>query len=469
MIHQTHLSRRSALGLAAAAGVAGSAGSLLSPSTAQACGRQPHSFGYGPLIADPDGLLDLPRGFSYRVVAVANGTPLKSTTLTDGGEKSPSRYDGTGCFRSQGGPGYVLVTNHENGTSAVQPVPHRSGLTYDAGSAFGGTTTLTTDKYGRRLTEVVSLAGTLSNCAGGVTPWGTWLTCEENESKAGGGLQKDHGYVFEVDPHDVSANRDPKPIKAFGRFPHEAVVVDPHSGHVYLTEDANGPHGLLYHWAPEGRAPKGRKSRHTDFRALDDTAGTLTAMYCTDDGTFVPDLSVANKLGTTYSVTWKEVPDRDAQKASTRKQFDQGKPITRSRKLEGMWWGDGGFYFDASFARTGDGSEAEHDGQVWFLDVDASTITLVVYWPVREDVDTQPDSPDNITVNPHGGLMICEDGEGVNHLVLDDLDGNYAFFARNNLDSEMAGATFSDNGQVLFANSQDPGVVFAITGPWRRS
>ncbi len=192
-------------------------------------------------------------------------------------------------------------------------------------------------------------------------------------------------------------------------------------------------------------------------------------MYCADNGTFVPDLSVANKLGTTYSVTWKEVPDRDAQTNSTRKQFDQGKPITRSRKLEGMWWGDGGFYFDASFARTGDGSEAEHDGQVWFFDVDASTITLVVYWPVREDVDTQPDSPDNITVNPHGALMICEDGEGVNHLVLDDLDGNYAFFARNNLDSEMAGATFSDNGQVLFANSQDPGIVFAITGPWRRS
>ena len=84
-------------------------------------------------------------------------------------------------------------------------------------------------------------------------------------------------------------------------------------------------------------------------------------------GAFVPDLSVATEPGTTYRVEWVTVPDRDA---ATRldAQAVHRRQITRSRKLEGMWWGDGGAYFVASFARTSDGSAAQHDGQVWFLD-----------------------------------------------------------------------------------------------------
>ena len=133
-----------------------------------------------------------------------------------------------------------------------------------------------------------------------------------------------------------------------------------------------------------------------------------------------------------------------------------------------MWWGRDGFYFDSSFARLSDGSAAEHDGQVWFFDAARSTITLKSHYPYTPaDQDTDPDGPDNITVNPYGGLVVCEDGDGVNHLVLDDLRGHTAFLARNRQDSEMAGANFSHDGRFLFANSQDPGVVFAITGPWR--
>ncbi len=147
------------------------------------------------------------------------GCPLAPTTLTDGGENSPSRYDGTGSFSRRSG-GAVLVLNHENGTTAVFPVPHRERLTYDAGAAWGGTTTLSVDRNGHRVSEVVSLAGTISNCAGGVTPWNTWLSCEETEIKAGqSGALKDHGYVFEVDPYELKRNADPQPIKAFGRFP----------------------------------------------------------------------------------------------------------------------------------------------------------------------------------------------------------------------------------------------------------
>jgi secreted PhoX family phosphatase len=422
-------------------------------------------------VPDPDGLLDLPAGFHYTVLAVAgnSGNPIPATTLDDGGELSPSRYDGTGSFARPGG-GWVLVSNHECGSSAAAAVPHRPGITYDEGIPKGGTTSITVDTHARRVSEVVSLAGTWSNCAGGVSPWGTWLTCEETETRANPDqdIRKDHGYVFEVRPFDPTNPLNARPVKAFGRYPHEAVVVDPDSGHVYGTEDASSPNGLLYRWSPDGAAPTG-------YGDLADDAGILEAMYCTDGGTFVPDLSAYSALGTTLDVSWVEVPDRDAQATSTRKQFTySGNPsapggdITRARKLEGMWWGDGGFYFDSSFARgASDGSVGEHDGQIWFLDPAAGTITLKSFYAYTPgDQDSDPDGPDNITVNPYGGLVVCEDGDGANHLVLDDLAGGWAFFALNRQDSEMAGASFAANGRFLFANSQDPGVVFAISGPW---
>lgn len=480
------LPRRSVLSLAALGTGVGIAGSLGLPGIAHADSgdSDDRRSGYGPLVVDPKGLLDLPAGFSYTVLAVsngvlANGVVVPPTTLTDGGESSPSRYDGSGSFARRGG-GAVLVQNHENSNVAVIPVPHRAGLTYDAGTVWGGTTTLTVDRRGRRLSEVVSLAGTFSNCAGGVTPWNTWLTCEETETKAGqNGALKDHGYVFEVDPYDQTRNLDPQPIKAFGRYPHEAIVVDPSTGHTYGTEDAGSPNGLLYRWTPEDHG------RRKGYRDLSPTAGTLEALYATKGGTFVADLSVYSTLGTTLDVSWKAVPDRAATTTSTRKQFDYltkdatgaytvpvagpAGPITRSRKIEGAWWGRGGFFFDCSFARSSDGSVGTHDGQIWFLDVKRQTIRLVAYFPATSDQDVDADGPDNLTVNPYGGLIISEDGDGANHLVSVAADGSWSFFALNRNDSEMAGPNFSPDGRTLYATSQDPGVVFAITGPWRRS
>jgi len=418
---------------------------------------KPGPAGYGPLLDDPAGLLSLPEGFSYKIVAQTGVTTLES------GQKTPSDPDGTACFVRHGGDGSVLVVNHEVSGSEPYPVPPLDGFTYDP-ALGGGTTNIEVDKDGNRVREYVSLAGTLNNCAGGRTPWQTWLTCEESEGSSR--QTKRHGYVFEVDPYDQERNLDPKPIKALGRFAHESVVVDPDTGVIYETEDAGNPNGLLYRWTPPASALPLEKG---SLRALTDDAGTLEALRATTPGgTFVPDLSVATEPGTTYDATWVSVPDRDATSTSVRKQtFAQ--PITRSRKLEGMWWGDGGAYFVASFARTSDGSAAQHDGQVWFIDPLAQTLELKLHFAYTpSDQDSDPDGPDNITVSAYGGLIIAEDGDGVNHLVGSTESGEIFVFARNDHDddSEFTGPTFSQDKQILFANVQFPGFVYAIQGPF---
>ncbi|MET7846867.1 alkaline phosphatase PhoX [Streptomyces avermitilis] len=433
------------------------------------------SVGYGPLIPDPKGILALPAGFSYRVITYSGKTKLES------GEFTPSNHDGTATFD---GPrdAILLVNNHElKGPRAnwKYPVPLTEGLVYDP-AASGGCTVVEVRRD--KVAEWVGIAGTSTNCAGGSTPWGTWLTGEETEDKAGqNGMTKDHGYIFEVDPKDRRRNRDPKPIKALGRYAHEAVVVDPKRGRLYLTEDASTPNGLLYRWTP----PQGFEHGHGRLRTLADDAGALQAFKCFDSGgRFVDDLSRATRIGTVYGVDWVDVPDRDAKTVSVRKQFTDGQ-VTRARKLEGMWWGDGGVYIVSSYAR--EESPVQHDGQVWFYDPKRRTLTLKVLLGVNRDpsADGAFDGPDNITVSPYGGLVIAEDGEGVQHLFGATDSGRTYPIARNELAvtsaataaggteaepsySEFTGVTFSPDGRTLFANIQDPGIMLAITGPWKR-
>ena len=194
-------------------------------------------------------------------------------------------------------------------------------------------------------------------------------------------------------------------------------------------------------------------------------------MSCSKGGRHIPDLSLATTPGTTYQVTWVDVPDRQAATVSVRQQLSDDQ-VTRSRKLEGQWWGDGGAYFVASFARASDGSVNEHDGQVWFYDPGTQTVTLKTIFGVNPDPDVDAasyDGPDNMTLSPHGGLILAEDGEGVQHLVGVTEDGRTYPMARNDLNgSEFTGPVFSADGKVLFANIQSPGHVFAITGPWGR-
>ncbi|WP_062348980.1 alkaline phosphatase PhoX [Herbidospora yilanensis] len=446
---------------------------------------------FPPLKDDPNGILALPEGFSYKIV-----TREGQTDMSFGQGKTPGMHDGTGVVGMKHS-GLTFILNHESAPHAVpHGVPHIPGTVYDPGAPnAGGCTVVTTDPNGNLTGQWVGISGTVRNCAGGVTPWGTWLTCEESSNRAGstwsgggqtGTYQKDHGYVFEVYP-DPSGAQLPKPIKAFGRFDHEALAVEPKQRRVYLSEDASGPNGLFYRWtASQGRLEKGIADQ------LGDTEGTLEAMQIRlDDGSIVPDVAyiTSAQLGRPFNVTWTPVPDRDAKTTPTRLQFADG-TVTRGKKFEGVWSNGDGCYIVNSYAyATADlpPDAAKHDGMVWFYDYKDETITLVTYFPhnpFSEGEGVNPkyadmtfDGPDNVTVTPWGTLVLAEDGARASH-VLSSIPGGPTYaIARNQLQigtsngaptySEFTGPTFSPDGKVLFVNIQTPGITLAITGPWQ--
>ena len=288
--HHQGVSRRTLLRTGTAAGLgivfAGSIEALAgcAPATPRAVAAGPPTpipapAGYGPLVADPKRILSLPAGFRYTVVAEAG-----VSTLSDGGEPTPSDTDGTAAFAT--GSGITLVNNHEIIGDEAFPVPVRDGLTYDP-AAGGGTTNIELSATGERVREYVSVSGTVNNCAGGVTPWGTWLTCEETEKKAGtDGLTRDHGWVFEVSPVGTeNPGNSAEPLTFLGRYAHEAVAIDPVRNAVYLTEDATEPNGLLYRWQPPAGFAPGAWALQAVRQSAGDLAGTLQAMRCTPQRT----------------------------------------------------------------------------------------------------------------------------------------------------------------------------------------
>ncbi|WP_030863229.1 alkaline phosphatase PhoX [Streptomyces sp. NRRL F-2747] len=436
------------------AGIAFS-GALGSLSAGSSRAVAPPRRGYGPLVPDPHGLLDLPAGFRYRVLSRA-GDPLRS-----GEGAVPANCDGMAAFDA--GSGRVrLVRNHENRTTAALRVPAVDGLTYDP-RALGGCTLLELDPGGAVTAERVALAGTAVNCAGGRTPWNTWLSCEETEDRAGtSGYTKDHGYVFEVDPADPHRS-GAVPLTAMGRFAHEAVAVDPYRGTVYETEDAFiEPFGLFYRFLP-ARPLAGPGS----LRA----GGALHAMRVPG----LADLSVVAETGAEFPVEWVPVPDPSAARTPIRFQDFGPGGITHAQKLEGCYWGDGGVHFVSSYARRLEGAPADHHGQVWFHDPLRSTIRLDVLFGPATDVRLPGDSPDNICPAPDGGLMVCEDGGGDQYVFGVTPGGEVYPMARNADDigrpgapewGEFAGVTFAPGGRTMYVNAYTPGTTFAVTGPW---
>jgi secreted PhoX family phosphatase len=400
-------------------------------------------------------LLRLPEGFSYTSFGWT-GEPMAD------GVPTPGQHDGMGVI-AQDGDVLTLVRNHE----IVFPGEPLGGRPAYDKLAAAGTTTLRFDvERGAWLDARASLAGTFANCAGGVTPWGSWLSCEEAVIDRDGllgprfgnrraTLEQAHGYVFEV-PAD--GNDDPQPLKALGRFRHEAVAIDPRDGVLYQTED-NQPWSGVYRFVPQ--------------KAGDLSAGRLQMMAVAGR----PDLSRSVPRDRWLDVDWVDIEDPEAGhnrgRLDSAAVYTQGKRAggTSFRRPEGCWYEAGLVYLTDT---TGGDAGC---GQVFVFDPVEQRIRLVFESPDRELLD----HPDNVCATPGGGLLLCEDRpRRVQRMSALTRDGELIQLAGNNIQlegevhghrgdfrgDEWAGACFSPDGQWLFVNIQGPGMSFAITGPW---
>ncbi|MEV1007294.1 alkaline phosphatase PhoX [Streptomyces sp. NPDC049881] len=342
---------------------------------------------YGPLgAADANGL-HLPRGFSSRIVA------RSSREVAGTGHTWHGAPDGGACFAD--GQGWIYVSNAE------------------LGSGSGGAGALRFAADGTVADAYAILSGTSTNCAGGATPWGTWLSCEEVS----------RGFVYETDPHGRTAavRRD-----AMGRFKHEAAACDPDLRVVYLTEDE--PDGAFYRFAPRTWG--------------DLSAGTLQVL-----------------TGNDGALAWRTVPDPSAATTRTRQQ------VAGTRAFDG---GEGCYYRGGLCYFTTKG-----DNRVWVLDTRTTTLSVVY----DDDlVDSPPlTGVDNITGSGSGDLFVAEDG-GTMEICLITPDDVVAPFLRvsGHSGSEITGPAFSPAGDRLYfssqrgaSNSNGAGVTYEVRGPFR--
>jgi hypothetical protein len=412
-------------------------------------------------------LLELPPGFTYTAISIT-GQMMTDGTLV------PGDHDGMACFtrpvrphRRSGARSarfYHLVRNHElspgenefGNTLGVIGSPEN---TYDPLVKGGGTTTLIVDNEGRLLRDYASLSGTIRNCAGGLTPWGSWISCEEDVTPASSSrVSVPHGYNFEV-PAFRRKTVTAVPLVEMGRFNHEAVAVDPENGYIYQTEDRND--SAFYRFAP-----RVRPRRYGDLQK----GGDLYAMvinpdqFSTCDSTHLPTTAatsgativntgsgVSQFLGQPLAVSWVKLDDVDPVNDTLRNEA-QNKGAAMFRRGEGMWYDKGLVYFVCTSAGN------NGNGQVWAYDPARETVTLLV----ESKSSSELDNPDNITVAPDGSLYLCEDASDA-HIVGVDRTGRLFMFARNNYDSsEFAGACFSPDGRIMFVNQQGPGITYCI-------
>lgn len=418
---------------------------------------------FGPLRPDPNGLMDLPRNFSYKIISQTGDA------MSDG-FVVPAAPDGMATFAGPDGL-TILIRNHEVSTDstgdrgAFGPANENASRIsedqfYDAGfngqPKLGGTTTVVYDTRNQEVVrQYLSLAGTIRNCAGGPTPWNTWVTCEETNERAGATTARDHGYNFEVPASAEPMLAEPIPLKDMGRFNHEAIAVDPASGIVYETEDRGD--SLIYRFIP---------NEPGNLRA----GGRLQALGVVGR----PGLDTRNWdgiraviPGEPMVVRWVDLDDVESPEDDLRHRgFAWG--AARFARGEGMWYGRGAIYF----ACTNGG--VQQKGQIWKYtpspdegkpEEDRNPGGLELF--IEPNDGTLVENADNLTMAPWGDLIVCEDGSEEQFLVGVTPQGEIYKFARNAMNtSEWAGVTYSPDGSTLFVNLQNPGITLAVTGPW---
>lgn len=390
------LTRRDALRVGAgAAGGAALAGGLLGRAfDAMAAPAVIGAGPYGPLEAPDANGIRLPKGFTSREIA-RTGKPLGAS-----GTDFHALPDGMGAFKVDGG--WVLATNSE--------MPYLEGI------AEIGTAAIRFDDNFNVTDYYPILKRTHLNCAGGVTPWGTWLSCEEIPT----------GAVWECDPLGV---KEAVSHPTMGLFKHEACSIDPIGKKAYLTEDLGD--GCLYRYSPDSYPDLSR--------------GLLEVASVQENG----------------KVTWLRVPDpQQTGGTPTRQQVPEA---TQFKRGEGMWYDEGVIYFATT-----------QDDRVYAYHCAAEELE-VLYDGVALGEDAPLHDTDNVTVaRISGDLFVCEDA-GEHQVCIISAEGEAAPFLQlpgeDHMNSELTGPVFDPTGQRFYFASQRAvggGVIYEISGPFRR-